>query len=119
MASNFSLNIDIEIEDNSPEVLRAVENAIDRALNSIGEAAGGYAKDIILEHKRVDTGNMMNSIDHRTGDNIVVIGTDVEYAPYHEFGTSRGLVGIKFLQRGVGDHLDEYKDLLQESLENA
>lgn len=116
---NFNIKMNIKLDDHSPEVIAAVENAISRGLDAIGEAAGGHAKDIILEAGRVDTGNMMNSIDHRTGEDVVVIGTDVEYAPYHEFGTSRGLKGIHFLKRGVGDHLGEYKDILKDSLENA
>ena len=35
----------------------------------------------------VDTGNLRQSIDHKTEKNSVHIGTNTEYAPYQEFGT--------------------------------
>lgn len=35
----------------------------------------------------VDTGNLRNSITHEVDDNEGVVGTNVEYAPYVEFGT--------------------------------
>ena len=111
--------MDIKLDDHSPEVIAAVENAISRGLDAIGEHAVGHAKDIILAAGRVDTGRMLNSIDSRTGDRMVIVGTNVEYAPYHEFGTSRGISAIWFLRKGIGDHLEEYKNLLKDSLENA
>ena len=35
----------------------------------------------------VDTGNLRNSITHEVYGNEGVVGTNVEYAPYVEFGT--------------------------------
>lgn len=119
MSMDFNLDIKIKLDDHSPEVIAAVKNAVDRGLASIGEEAGGYAKDIIIDAGRVDTGNMKNSIDYRVGKDLVAIGTNVEYAPYHEFGTSRGISAIHFLQRGVSEHMDRWRELLKDSLENA
>lgn len=35
----------------------------------------------------VNTGNLRNSITYEINDNVGIVGTNVEYAPYVEFGT--------------------------------
>lgn len=116
--ANEALGITIEIADHSQEVMDALANAIDRGLDAIGEAAVGHAKDIIVEEGRVDTGTMMNSIDFGKGEDFVAIGTNVEYAPYQELGTSK-IKPAYFLTRSVRDFLTEYQSIMKESLENA
>ena len=51
-------------------------------------------------------------------DSAVFIGTNVEYAPFVENG-ARGRAAVHFLQDAATNHTDEYKRLMQESLENA
>lgn len=114
-----SLNFTLTVTDNSEEALKALENAIDRALDSIGETAVGYAQDVITEAGRVDTGTMRGSVDTDHDERTVVIGTNVEYAPYHELGTSRGIKPIHFLKRAATEHTEEYKEFVKDSLENA
>lgn len=145
------IGIEIIVDDSSEEVLAALENAIERGLNAWGETGEGYAKDVIGEHNRIDTGRMRNSVTYAlsgmppanvvyeddTGRSFlysgtapkglfegknprsVYIGTNVEYAPYHEMGTSRGIKAIHFLRRAATEHTDEYKQLMKDSLENA
>lgn len=69
----------VEIQDNTPEVLAEIKNAILRALESIGLKAEKYAK----QECPVDTGNLRNSITHvvQEKEKAVYIGTNVEYAP--------------------------------------
>lgn len=57
-------NITVHIEDNSKEVLNAIENAIQRAAMAIGEKAVAYAKDNITAQGAVDTGRLRNSITY-------------------------------------------------------
>lgn len=111
-----NINIKVEILDNSPEVLAALPNAIRRALWAIGSAAEGYAKEY---ETRVDTGRLRGSITHKETENATMIGTNVEYAAAHEFGTSRGISGLHFLQRAASGHTEEYMGLVKDSLENA
>lgn len=40
-----------------------------------------------------DTGRLMNSITHRVVGNTVEVGTNVEYAPTHQFGARMGEYG--------------------------
>lgn len=114
-----SLNFTLTVTDNSEEVLKALENAIDRALDAIGETAVGYAQDVITEAGRVDTGTMRGSVDAEHDEKTVIIGTNLEYAPYHELGTSKGIKPIHFLKRAATEHTEEYKNLVKDSLENA
>ena len=113
------IGVQITITDNSDEVLNALENAIDRSLDAIGETAVGYAQDVITEAGRVDTGTMRESVDTDHDERIVIIGTNLEYAPHHELGTSKGIKPIHFLKRAATEHTEEYKNLVKDSLENA
>lgn len=147
---NQGLGIKITLDDKSPEVLAALENAIERGLDAIGMRAEGYAKDVITSAGRIDTGRMRNSVTYAVagkaaavstyqddngnafsyngvapgdsgskGPRSVYIGTNVEYAPYHELGTTKGIKAIHFLRRAATEHTDEYRDLMKNSLENA
>ena len=74
-------NIDVSIQDNSKQVLSALEEQILLALDMIGNTAEGYAK----EQCPVETGRLRNSISYRAQDDAVYIGTNVEYAPAFEY----------------------------------
>lgn len=66
--------------DNTDLVVNGINDAVLRALERIGQAAEGYAKDLCP----VDTGNLRNSITHVVdeGGGAVYIGSNTEYAPY-------------------------------------
>lgn len=116
-----SENMVVELIDNSEEVLEAFEKAISRGLAAIGDTATGHAKEIITKEGRVDTGRLRNSItfEPKMPEKFVAIGTNVEYAPYQELGTSRGIKPAYFLTRAALNYKEEYKSLLKDSLENA
>lgn len=103
-----------EVKDNTEEVLSALERAKERALEAIGIAAEGYAK----EETPVDTGRLRNSISHAVSDDAAYIGSNVEYAPFVELG-GRHNKAHHMLQRAATEHKDEYKRLLEESMKNA
>lgn len=109
-------SIQIEVIDNSPNVLAALPIAIARALWAIGNNAEGYAK---ANETRVDTGRLRNSITHKETENATMIGSNVEYAAAQELGTSRGITPLHYLQNAVANHTDEYKQLIKNSLENV
>lgn len=76
---------DIEITDNSDAVKEAFEAAIMRGLEKCGLTAEGYAKRLCP----VDNGTLRNSITHQVDDHDVLIGSNLEYAPYVELGTGK------------------------------
>lgn len=139
-----SLGIQIEVTDHSPEVLKALENAIERGFEAIGMSAQEHATQIITSNKSVDTGRLRNSIAYAlageapspasysddqgngfsysgaapAGKNTLYLGTNVEYAKYVEVGSS-GRRAKPFMRPAVDNYKDEYRNLMKDSLENA
>lgn len=127
--------------DNSAEVLRELESKIEAALEACGNQAVSHAKTIITEESRVDTGAMRNSINHKVQGDTCYVGTNNEYAIYHEFGTgiyadggkgrqtgwfyvdahgkghfTRGMKPIHFLKNALNNFKDEYRQIIQQQL---
>ena len=95
-----------------PDVSAAVNSATVRALEIMGGKAESYAK----EAAPVDTGNLRNSISHKqVGNDTEVIGTNVEYAPYQEFGTYK-MAAHPFLRPAAENHSAEYAAIWQGEL---
>lgn len=127
-------DIEINITDNSGEILRELENKKAAALEAIGITAEGYAKI----RTPVDTGRLRNSITHAVKGNDVYIGTNVEYAVWLELGTgiyasdgngrqspwgyydrngkyhvTRGTKPRHMLKKAASEHTQEYKDIIK------
>lgn len=94
------------------DVLKIADEDILAWLEAIGEDAAQTA----AEKAPVDTGRLKNSIEHAVvpSEKAVYIGTNVPYAVYQEFGTSRGVVGKHYLQFGATAHANEYGKLLEQ-----
>lgn len=109
----------VNLIDNSDAVRNALPEALEKALTEIGIEAETHAKEIITEKGAVDTGRLRNSITHALdGTKAVHIGTNVEYAPFVEAGTSR-MKARPFLRPAVEDFRDEYKEILENNLKNG
>lgn len=80
-------NVEVHVTaDNAEEAVELMRAAIARGLEEVGLAAEGHAKAACP----VDTGRLRNSITHAMlGGSAVAIGTNVEYAPHVELGTSK------------------------------
>lgn len=102
---------EVRINDHTSEFLSELEARIGIALEEIGITAEGYAK----MKCPVNTGNLRNSITHVVDDKAAYIGTNVEYAPYVEMGTSR-TVAQPFLKPAAVDHSSEYERILKSEL---
>lgn len=109
--------------DMSTAVLDEVERKTKLALKAIGQNAEKYAKKKCPVGTPESTGikgyiggTLRNSIANSVRYNTVYIGTNVEYAPYQELGTSRGIKPKHFLRDSVKDHVDEYKDIIEKTL---
>lgn len=107
---------DVKITDNRPQVRKALETKEHFALDLIGERAEGYAKDDCP----VDTGTLRNSISKKVVGNDVYIGTNIEYAPYVEFGENKHHETGKahFLRDAATTHGDEYRRIAESVLKS-
>ena len=104
----------VDYKDNSKEILAALEKGKRNALTAIGATAETYAK----KATPVDTGRLRNSISHAVDGEWVYIGSNVEYAPYVELGTSRAKAR-HMLQKAATEHSAEYKRLAEDAFYNA
>lgn len=100
-------------EDNREAIANAIDRALVAALEEVGLVAEGYAKRACP----VDTGRLRNSITHIVdeGTRHVIIGTNVEYAPYVELGT-RHQEKQPFLKPAANDHYSTYKGIFLKHL---
>ena len=103
-----------DYKDNSQQILSAMEKGIKNGLEAIGLTAETYAK----KATPVDTGRLRNSISHTVDGEAAYIGSNVEYAPYVELGTSRAKAH-HMLQKAATEHSAEYKRLAEDAFYNA
>lgn len=115
----------------------ALRQQIANALEICGGKAESYAK----QKCPVDTGTLRNSISHSVDEDNCegYVGTNMEYAPYVEFGTgifyaggrrtpwtyidakgvghqTRGNPPTHFLQKSVEEHVREYENIIKTEL---
>lgn len=150
-------DFEIKITDNSGEILRQFEQSLQIALEAVGTQAESHAKQVISDslvygntdltkygekdNSRVDTGRLRNSVAHTVVKHDAYIGSNLEYAPYHELGTgiyasqaggrqtpwvyydrkgkahkTRGLYPIHFLKKAASEHSEEYKAIIEKIL---
>lgn len=111
-ASDISGLVEVRA-DNREAIANAIDRALVAALEEVGLVAEGYAKRACP----VDTGRLRNSITNIVdeGTRHVVIGTNVEYAPYVELGTRRQKPQ-PFLKPAAEDHASTYKGIFLKHL---
>lgn len=105
----FSASI---VDDNIDDIKAATKEQLEAAFEEISLYAQGFA--VLL--CPVDTGNLRSSITPASDDTRAVIGTNVEYAPYVELGTSK-MKEQPYLRPAIENHIDFYKGVLQEHLQ--
>lgn len=115
------------LTDNTDLVVDGINDAVLRALERIGMAAEGYAKDLCPVGTPESTGipgyiggTLRNSITHKVDDaaGAVYIGTNVEYAPYVELGTVK-MAAQPYLKPAASDHGQTYRNILEDELKNG
>lgn len=103
----------VKVTSHVKEVIEAKNDAITRALEAIGIQAEGD----VAELAPVDTGRLRDSITHEVDESeeAVYVGTNVEYAAYQEYGTSK-MKPHPFLKPGIMNNLDTYKEIAEKYL---
>lgn len=103
----------VKVTSHVKEVIEAKNDAIARALEAIGIQAEGDVASLAP----VDTGRLRDSITHKTHaeEESVYVGTNVEYAAYQEYGTSR-MRAHPYLKPGIMNNLGTYKEIAEKYL---
>ena len=116
--------------DRTAEVLMKKDAAVTKALAVIALKAEANAKKEITrkvydvkqtpeqEKRYKRTGRLRNSITSSSDGNSAQVGTNVEYGPYVELGTSK-MKERPFIKPAMAEHIDEYKEIFERILENA
>ena len=139
------MNINIT-ESHVDEVISALNAAKPKILETIGLKAEKYAKALCpvgtvesTGKKGYRGGTLRNSITHQIDDDTVLVGTNVEYAPYVELGTGpnftpppegesfdtpkgsgvgHGYVKPRpYLRPAIEEHRAEYEQIMKSELE--
>lgn len=110
--------IDIKVNDHSEEILAELAMKMATTLELVGQAGENNAKFEITALGAIDTGNLRNSISHASDNQYAYIGTNVEYAPYVELGTSKHPEERPFLRNAVLNHQNEYRQIFEEGLKS-
>ena len=140
MAVEFTISA-----DNSEAVLQELSTKLEAILEAWGIQGVGAVQDIITSESRIDTGAMRNSISHQVdlNDQSVYIGTNIEYAIYHELGTgiyleggggrqtpwayqdangewhrTRGIKPIHMIKNGVSGSVNDFKSIANDILKS-
>ena len=95
---------DVKYTNRASQVLSALETKKAQALEAIGARAETHAKS----NTPVDTGNLINSMAHAVSGDSVYIGSNVEYAPFVEYGTRRNKAH-HMIKKAATEHGEEYK----------
>lgn len=97
--------------DFSDLIEQAAFSQIETALEKVGLMAERNAKIACP----VDTGRLRGSISHTHDKNTAYIGTNVEYGPYVEMGTTN-TKAQPYLKPAIADHIQEYKSIVEQEL---
>ena len=114
---------DVTFTSHKDEAIKAVTEAMARALEICGGKAETYAKQLAPVGTPESTGipgyhggTLRNSITHEQWDEKTeVIGSAVKYAPYVELGTYK-MKARPFMRPAAENHRQEYSQVIEREL---
>lgn len=114
------------IEDNTDKVLHMERSAINKALKAAGDRAVSDVKEVTPVGTPESTGikgykggTLRRSITKKVEKNSLIVGTNVEYAPYVEFGEKarhKAPTHAHFLRDTIRDNINEYMEIIEDVL---
>lgn len=138
-----ALSVTVEIIDNSQQVKGDFRAAVLRALERCGLQAEGYAVDL-APVAAYQGGTLRDSITHKVvpDEDTVYIGSNAKYAVYVEMGTGKYVAGGRptpwvyqdalgnwhlthgqppqpYLKPAVVDHVQTYKNIIEDEMKNG
>lgn len=123
--SDYMATISVKVQHNNIDpVMQKTNDSINSALEMIGIEAEKFAKALCPVGTPESTGiagymggTLRNSIAHQVvmQETAVYVGTNVEYAPYVELGTSK-MAKRPYLKPAIEDHIEHYKQIISDQL---
>lgn len=111
----MGINVSFEMDTKIGEVKEELASKVPNILEALGIEAEGNAVTEITIMEAVDTGRLRGSISHAIDGDDVYIGTNVEYGPYVELGTSK-MAPRPFLHDAIANYTDDYKAIVESHL---
>ena len=108
-------NVEFTLTSNAEAIKAATDETIITALKAVGAQAQGHATAEITAVGAVDTGRLRDSIEFDVEDKTLYVGTNVEYAPYVEFGTVK-MTARPYLRPAIEKNLSEYQQIFEQEL---
>jgi hypothetical protein len=135
------MGFEFTFTDNTDKVIEEFERKEKAVLEAWGQQGSSHARDIVTAAGRIDTGAMRNSITYQVdeGEHAVAIGTNNEYAIFHEMGTgihleggggrqtpwryrdakgqwhtTSGITPIHMIKNAVANFLSEYRAIMEQ-----
>ncbi len=102
------------VYDNTKQAVSAINRARTIALTTAAIMVEG---DATLRCP-VDTGNLRGSLNHQVRGDTAKIGTNVEYAPFPEYGTNR-MTAKPYLRPALDNNREKIKRLIAEQYKAA
>lgn len=90
---------------------------IDQNVSDAIKETADIIRDEAKQNAPVKTGVLRDSIESKMVNSVTAaVGTDLEYAPYQEFGTARGVPATYFLTRAFHHNERTFEKKLKEKL---
>ena len=121
------MNNTIEVvEDNTDKILHMEQATINKALKAAGDRAVSDIKEVTPVGTPESTGikgykggTLRRSITKKVEKNSLIIGTNVDYAPYVEFGEKarhKAPTHAHFMRDTLNENINEYMKIIRDIL---
>lgn len=103
--------VKVKVTSRTKEVSKDIRAAVEKGLTAAALLVEGDAK----LRAPVDTGNLRSSINHQVDGDRATVGTNVEYAPHVEYGTSRQSAQ-PYLEPALRDNKDKISKIIRDAI---
>lgn len=116
--------VEFTFQDNSSELKKDMQKAIQKGLEECGKLAKKYAQQELRKPKahkngevrpNIITGDLVDSIDYDVYNNELYVGTDIFYGTFVEFGT-RKTWAYPYLTPAMKNHKEQYRNTLKRNI---
>lgn len=107
-----------ELRWHGKEALAKAQGGMKRGLEAAAIVVLGETDNNIVTKNIIDTSHLRGSMTHEVKGDTATVGTNVEYAVYHEFGTSR-MAARPFLRPAVDEHRAEIRKAFADQIRRA